>query len=159
MTYSKEFKESILRKVLPPDNKSLAEVSRETGIAASTIYGWLKKVKDGTISSGKDSGVGKRSMNEKLNLLLEYQKVPSDNEGEWLRQQGLHSEHLTLFRQEISDIMNNKTDEKDEKIKELEKQLKQAKKELERKNDALAEMAALYALKKKLEELHEKENQ
>lgn len=44
--------------------------------------------------------------------------------------------------------MANKTDEKDKKIKELEKKLKRAEKEILRKNDALAEMAALMMLKK-----------
>lgn len=44
--------------------------------------------------------------------------------------------------------MANKSDEKDKKIKELEKRLKETEKELLRKNDALAEMAALMMLKK-----------
>ena len=56
-----------------------------------------------------------RNTREKLDLLLEYQNVPEEKKGEWLSQKGLHTEHLTLFRQE-----------------------------LERKNDALAEMAAIY---------------
>ena len=47
--------------------------------------------------------------------------------------------------------MTNKTDDKDAKIKELEKNLKAAEKEINRKNDALAEMAALMMLKKKLD--------
>lgn len=158
MTYSKEFKESIVRKLLPPENRRLIDVSRETGIATSTIHGWLKDVKSGTIHISKDTGVCQRSLNEKLNLLLDYQKIPSETEGEWLRQQGLHSEHLVLFKQEISTIMSNKETDKDKRIKDLEKQLKQAQKELERKNDALAEMAALYTLKKKLEQIHEKDD-
>lgn len=158
MTYSKEFKESVLRKILPPENRKLRDVAKEIGLSPSTIYGWLKKVKDGTINQSKDTGVGQRSLNEKLNLLLDYQKIPPESEGEWLRQQGLHTEHLTLFKQEISTIMSSKETEKDQRIKELEKQLKQTQKELERKNDALAEMAALYTLKKKLDQIHEKDN-
>jgi uncharacterized coiled-coil protein SlyX len=50
--------------------------------------------------------------------------------------------------------MTDRADEKDKKIKELEKQIKQQQKELQRKNDALAEMAAIYALKKKLDWNH-----
>lgn len=50
--------------------------------------------------------------------------------------------------------MANKTDEKDKKIKELEKKLKRAEKEILRKNDALAEMAALMMLKKKLDSMY-----
>src|SRR5574344_2090573 len=90
-----------------------------------------------------------RNTREKLDLLLEYQNVPEEKKGEWLRQKGLHTEHLTLFRQELNSIMAEKADEKDRKIKELERQLKDTKRELDRKNDALAEMAAIYTLKKK----------
>ena len=50
--------------------------------------------------------------------------------------------------------MAEKADEKDRKIKELERQLKDTKRELDRKNDALAEMAAIYTLKKKLDLNH-----
>jgi hypothetical protein len=50
--------------------------------------------------------------------------------------------------------MTDRADGKEGKIKELEKQLKAKDRELQRKNDALAEMAAIYALKKKLDRNH-----
>ena len=40
MKYSKRFKESVLRKVLPPENRSIPEVAREMGISDQTIYNW-----------------------------------------------------------------------------------------------------------------------
>lgn len=101
---------------------------------------------------GEDGGAGCRNAKEKLNLLLESQKVTAENEGEWLRQNGLHTE--TLFKQDLNEIVANKTDEKDKKIKELEKKLKKAEKEILRKNDALAKMAALMMLKKKLDSMY-----
>ena len=58
---------------------------------------------------GEDGGAGCRNAKEKLNLLLESQKVTAENEGEWLRQNGLHTEHLTLFKQDLSEIVANKT--------------------------------------------------
>ena len=51
-------------------------------------------------------------MTEKLNLLLEYQKIPLEQNGEWLRQNGLHEEHLNLFQQEITKLMADKSDNK-----------------------------------------------
>lgn len=154
MKYTKTFRDSILRKVLPPENRSVSSVAKEMGVAVVTINSWLAKLKNGTLTFGEDGGAGCRNAKEKLNLLLEYQKVTAENEGEWLRQNGLHTEHLTLFKQELSEIVANKTDEKDKKIKELEKKLKRAEKEILRKNDALAEMAALMMLKKKLDSMY-----
>ena len=141
-----DFKKSAL-----PENRSVSSVSKEMGVAVVTINSWLAKLKNGTLSLEEDGGAGCRNANEKLNLLLEYQKVTAENEGEWLRQNGLHSEHLTIFKQELSEIVANRSDEKDKRIKELEKKLKETEKELLRKNDALAEMAALMMLKKKLD--------
>lgn len=90
-------------------------------------------------------------MAEKLNLLLEYQKIPEDQNGEWLRQNGLHTEHLRLFQQEITTTMANRTDEKDKKIRELEKRVKQQQKEMQKKDAALAEVVSILTLKKKLD--------
>ena len=56
------------------------------GVAVVTINSWLAKLKNGTLSLEEDGGAGCRNANEKLNLLLEYQKVTAENEGEWLRQ-------------------------------------------------------------------------
>ena len=103
---------------------------KKNGGCSRSINSWLAKLKNGTLSLEEDGGAGCRNANEKLNLLLEYQKVTAENEGEWLRQNGLHSEHLTLFKQELSEIVANKSDEKDKKIKELEKRLKETEKEL-----------------------------
>jgi len=47
MKYSKRFKESVLRKVLPPENRSVPEVAREMGISDQTIYNWKKKLENG----------------------------------------------------------------------------------------------------------------
>lgn len=59
---------------------------------------------------GEDGGAGCRNAKEKLNLLLESQKVTAENEGEWLRQNGLHTEHLTLFKQDLSEVVAKKGD-------------------------------------------------
>ena len=153
MKYSKSFRNAILKKVLPPESRSVYSVAKEAGIAVITINSWLANVKDGklTVEQDGDDPVNERSLKEKLDLLLEHQQIPEETEGEWLRQKGLHSEHLNLFRQELSSHMTNKSDEKDKKIRELEKKNKQQERELLRKDSALAEVVAILTLKKKLD--------
>ncbi len=153
MKYSKSFRNAILKKVLPPENRTVYSVAKETGIAVITINTWLANLKTGKLSVDQDSDdpVNERSMKEKLDLLLEHQQIPEEGKGEWLRQKGLHSEHVTLFKQEVTSLMVHKNDEKDKKIRELEKQLKQQEKELQRKDSALAEVVAILTLKKKLD--------
>ena len=80
MKYTTIFKKAVLRKVLPPENRSVHSVSMELGVGEMTIHRWLSQVKDGTISfeQGEENPSGQRNMTEKLNLLLEYQKIPQE---------------------------------------------------------------------------------
>ena len=38
--YSIERKEAVLKKLLPPHNMTVAEVSRQEGVSAQTLYNW-----------------------------------------------------------------------------------------------------------------------
>lgn len=150
MKYSESFRSNILKKVLPPENRSVQEVSEESGISAQTIYSWLKQKKDGTLDEKKDRRrPNERSIGEKFTLLLEGKSVGKEKHGEWLRSQGLHTEHLNQWEQELRVAMTDGEKMKQEKIKRLEQEKKSLSRELARKEKALAEMAALMTLKKK----------
>ncbi len=153
MRYSLAFKESQIKKVLPPSNKSIKEVAKEAGTSEQTLRNWINKSKEGTLQNGNTvSGTG-RSPREKLNLIIESRTVPEERMGHWLREKGLHTEHVTQFEQELRDMVENNNYKEKEKIKLLEKQNKELQRELRKKEKALAEMAALYTLKKKAEDL------
>jgi len=94
-----------------------------------------------------------RSSSEKMKLLLESKQVSNESIGQWLREHGLHSEHLPLWEQEMLDVVSDKSDKRKEQNAELVKENKHLKKELARKEKALAEMAALLVLKKKADKL------
>lgn len=78
MKYTTTFKKAVLRKVLPPENRSVHSVSKEMGVGEITIHRWISQIKDGTLNLEQDeeNPSGQRNMTEKLNLLLEYQKIP-----------------------------------------------------------------------------------
>lgn len=42
MRYSAVFKETALKKLLPPENRSVRDVSRETGVGEWTLYQWKR---------------------------------------------------------------------------------------------------------------------
>ena len=157
MGYSIKHKMLTLQKVLPPENRPVNEVSRESGISAQTIYKWIKQARDGMIGTGvPDSTIPKEKTDiEKFSILLESRGINEDQKGEWLRRNGLHSEHLTSWEQELAGKMTNNNESISslkEQNRNLQKDNKKLQKELKRNQAALAEMAALYALKKKAEE-------
>ena len=42
-TYPEEFKAKIIAQMLPPHNRNIPELARETGIPPDTLYGWRGK--------------------------------------------------------------------------------------------------------------------
>ena len=42
MRYSPERKEAVLKKMLPPHNRSIRELAEEEGISEATLYAWRK---------------------------------------------------------------------------------------------------------------------
>jgi transposase len=154
MKYSIGFRNSVLRKVLPPESRSPVEVSKEVGINVNSIYNWMNQLKSGKMEllEGLEQSVDSRSPQEKLNLLLEAKTISTEKKGEWLRQSGLHEEHLVLWEQELKDIMADKSEKLKKEYQELKKRNKELEKELLRKDKALAEMAVIIALKKKASE-------
>jgi len=151
MGYSRAVKSSVLKKVLPPDGRSIVEVSRETGINDQTIRNWIKQSESGNLPDGSyESSPRFMTPKEKYQLVLEAAGIEDEQLGAFLRERGLHSEHLTLWDQELREMVEQKTDQKDQKLKALQKQVRELEKELHRKEKALAEAAALLMLKKKL---------
>lgn len=154
MRHSMKLRNAVLRKVLPPENRSISSVSKEYGISFQTIQRWMSLAKDGTLSTDDPSvPPNRKPLGDKFEYVLESSRLPEDRKGEWMRQNGIHEEHLVLWEQEIRNEMTKKDDSKVIEISTLKKRNKELERELTRKEKALAEMAALLALKKKLESI------
>jgi transposase-like protein len=98
MKYSMGFRASIVRKTQDGSGRSIYQIGKESGVSPVTITNWIQLYRNGTLAlDGADSVTpSQRSPGEKLSLLLVGKSLPEDQKGEWLRQQGLHSEHLPL---------------------------------------------------------------
>ena len=87
---------------------------------------------------------------QKLKTVQEYDSLPDEEaQGRFLRERGLYSVDIERWREEMLQALSRKQSRKDPKnqrIKELER-------ELRRKEKALAETAALLALKKKARDI------
>ncbi len=158
MGYSVKQKMLVLQKVLPPSSRPVHEVSKDTGITVQTIYKWMKQLKSDSLAhdAAADTIPRFKTDLEKFTLLLESKRFPESEYGEWLRKNGIHTEHLTLWEQELAQTMSTKPVDVDtiqQENKDLKKELKKTLVEKKQVEKALAEMSALYALKKKAEAL------
>lgn len=158
MGYSVKQKMLVLQKVLPPSSRPVHEVSKDTGITVQTIYKWMKQLKTDSLRLDADGETIPRFKTDldKFTLLLESKRVPESEYGEWLRKNGVHTEHLTLWEQELAQTMSTKPvdiETVQQENKDLKIELKKTLTEKRQVEKALAEMSALYALKKKAEAL------
>lgn len=161
MRYSSGFKAAVVRKVIEGTGRSINGVAKEAGIYPATLSDWIKQYKAGKLGTEDGDSIcpNDRNPSEKLTLLLESKTIEPEKMGEWLRSRGLHSEHLTLWEQELTDTMHDKDTNVRTEIAALRKENKALKKELARKEKALAEAAVLITLKKKYPNLFEKEEE
>lgn len=45
MNYSPEFKEAMLRRMLPPNNESITKIAKEEGLSEQTLRNWRDKAR------------------------------------------------------------------------------------------------------------------
>ncbi len=150
MGHSAEFKASAVQKYLSRGNRTGEEIAREVGISMATIYHWRNQLArfDGMSKKSKPHS---RSSAEKLKCLIEYDALELEKRGEYLRKQGLHEEHLSVWRKQIDEALSphKKSFQERNEMVAKDKKLQQLEKELRRKDQALAEASALLVLKKK----------
>jgi len=160
-SYSTERKEVILSKLLPPNNKSVAEVAREEGVAEQTLYNWRNQAKEqGQPVPGKKSTPDKWSHETKFAVVVETASLSESELGEYCRKKGLFIDQIKLWKQQcILGFQSNEQQTKTikQQAKEDKAEIKSLKKDLRYKEKALAETAALLVLRKKLKAFYGEE--
>lgn len=161
--YSPERKDAILKKLLPPYNKSVAAVAREENISEKTIYNWRKKLKEsGKPVPGKSSPGKEWSAEAKLAVIVETAPLSESELGQYCRQKGLYPEQIKRWKQECLNGFQS-AESQNEAVRKQSKadktEIKALKKELRKKEKALAEAAALLVLRKKLRAFYGEETE
>jgi transposase len=160
MRYSKEFKDSIIAKLLPPSNASVLDVAKETGIPKDTLYCWRVKYRN---TSANESDQGQQSCNfsseEKLTIVIETASLNEIETSEYCRRKGLYPDQINGWTSVIKQSLTRKSSvsNADRKTAQQQKKtIKQLQSELNRKDKALAEAAALLILEKKIQSIWSK---
>lgn len=159
MGYSPERKESVLKKMLPPNNVSIAVLSQEEGISDATLYNWRKHArKQGRLMPDSDNTPNGWNSRDKFASVMESAAMNQAEVAAYCRKKGLYPEQLLQWR-EACEQANDWNRSSEKKLKEAtqseRKKNKLLQKELARKEKALAEAAALLVLRKKYNALFE----
>jgi transposase len=151
--YTHEEKERLIARMFPPENCSLTDLAKETGISKSTLSTW--KYKDRAKAIGNNVNKFQRSISsrDKFLVVMETYTMSEIELSKYCREKGLYVEDIKKWR--TSCVSANDTESADTKVlrqdlQDEKKRPKSLEKELYRKEKALAETAALLVLRKKL---------
>lgn len=152
-TYSIEFKEVAVRKMMAPNAVSVQALKRETGVSDVTLYKWRNEYRNkGIAVPGNDINPDKWGARDKLAVVIETAAFNESELSEYCRRKGLYAEQVHRWKEAalrgyeseekiLSELASSRKNDR-RKIKTLES-------ELRRKEKALAETAALLVLRKK----------
>jgi len=153
--YNQEFKEQAVRKVLSKNtNKSVKEIANELAVGYSTLQKWVVKAKNNTLKNPSESAESEKSpqnwtTEQRLEAISHCYQLTDEQISVYCRKNGIYPHHINQWKSQIvSKNQYNKENDKQE-LKKLKLENKRLQKELNRKDKALAETAALLVLSKK----------
>lgn len=153
MGYPKERTEAVLKKLLPPNNKTIKELAKEEGISEGTLYNWRKAGRAaGRLMPDGDSSPAGWTSADKFAAVVETAAMNEAVLSGYCRERGLYPEQVKAWREtceQANDWERSQTKRLKDARKADEKRVKELERELRHKEKALAETAVLLVLRKK----------
>lgn len=152
MAYPEERKAAVLKKMLPPNNVPLRRLSQDEGISEATLHSWRKEARGkGQLLPDADAGPEGWSSRDKFAAVVETAAMNAADLAEYCRQRGVFAEQIRAWRtacEQANDWDRASSARLSQATKDEKKRIKR---DLNRKEKALAEAAALLVLRKKAE--------
>ena len=168
MQYTDMFKNAMIQKMAGPGEISASALSKQVDVPQATLSKWLRMAGVGSSYNFPNNAHEYTNMakikgpkrpndwnaEDKLKVVMEAASLDDEQLGEFLRKKGLHQIHLEQWRLQMLDGLQNGFSKKSAKQKKADaKRIRALEKEINRKDKALAETAALLVLKKKVKEI------
>ena len=141
--YAQEFKDSLVKRMLPPESISIKALAKETGVSRTSLKAWINKASPNISSKSKT----------KFQIAIETYALNEAELSAYARENGLYVNDIKQWQKVCENANDNEyisVPELKQEIASDKKQIKQLEKELRYKEKALAETAALLVLSKKL---------
>lgn len=150
-----ERKQAIINKMNGPERKTIRDLAREEGISEATLYNWRKDARSrGRLLPNHDDSPEGWSSQDKFNAVLETAALSEAQLSEYCRRHGIYPEQIARWREvccRANDYAASQRAYLERAHKEDKARMRKLEKDLQRKEKALAEAAALLVLRKKAE--------
>ena len=151
--YTAEQKQDIVARMMPPQNEAVAKINKETGITEATLYKWRKEARAaGNATPGNGQTSDKWSSQDKFLVVMETFTMNETELADYCRKKGLYREQIEAWKEVCLQANGQAFDQAKQlngQLKEEQKRAKLLEKDLQKKEKALAEAAALLLLRKK----------
>ena len=153
--YTPAFRTQALAKVFGRGTRTVQSVATELNMSYHTLKNWMREEnKKARLSSeGGSRRPGDWSAGERLQALLDTHALDDTARNAWCREQGVYPQQLHAWRLEIEQGEAPDAAAARSELRELKAANQQLERELNRKEKALAEAAALLVLQKKYQAL------
>lgn len=149
----KKRKDEIIAKMSGPQRISIPQLAKEEKISKATLYGWRAQARlKGELLPDHDNAPEGWSAQDKFNTVLQTATMSESQLSEFCRTQGLYPEQVQRWKEACQkannwDVAQSLHQNKQSKLDK--KKIRTLEKDLQRKEKALAEAAALMILQKK----------
>jgi hypothetical protein len=148
--YSKKLKESVFKRLAPPNAEKVPDLAKELNIPKNTLYTWRSKILKKSSATSKKAS--KWRSKDKFQAVLETASLSELEISKYCREKGVHFEELKSWVKQCQNANGTKLEDPKElkdNLKNEKQKNKELQKELRYKEKALAETAALLTLRKK----------
>lgn len=153
--YPQELKDRLIVRMLAPNNESVTALARETQIPKDTLYGWrASALGQAGAPTDQPASATPLSSDDKFAIVVDTSGLNAHELGEYCRTKGLFTQQVQAWRERCSAANATAPSRAEqEQVREQARAIRQLRTELQRKEQALAEAAALLLLQKKVHAL------
>ena len=141
----------MVQRMAGPRGISANALAGETGVSQATLSRWLKAARTVDVMSADKSG--KWTTADKLRVIVEASQLDAKELGAFLRKEGLHEATLREWQDAATAGLSTPKKPSRAKKSPEAKQIQELERDLRRKEKAMAEMAAIITLQKKVREI------
>jgi transposase-like protein len=145
--YGQAFKDRIVARLLPPESAAIDVVAREVGVSVGTLERWRAQA----LAAPSELANGQRwTPTARLEAVITTAAMDEATRSAWCREQGLYPAELEAWKRDAIAGLGEPRAASEVEARQDRRRVKELERELQRKDKALAETAALLVLAKKL---------
>ena len=149
--FSEEQKRMWVKKFLSRGSKSIDVFCRESALSSTAVYKWVAIYGKTDDMKPLTRTPQNWTPEEKFKAVMAFDSLPVEEQGAFLRREGVHADHIEMWREKMQKSLAPESLDKRSERGELIYKIQALEKDLQRKEKALAEAAAIIILKKKVD--------